>query len=107
MLTFPGGTGPLKIYVDNKKVGEYSLTVNVRGAIMRFMLGRDSWHRYGAHPACKIRLDEVRVYNYALNEAQISELFRPIVSKPTIVQNVVADADNGAARVRYVSVDAT
>lgn len=102
VLTFGGGTAPVTIYVDGRQIAEYSKTVHTRGAIMRFMFGRDSWHRgSGMHPACKVRLDEIRAYNYKLNAAQVSELFRPVVSLPGAPGNIIALADNTAVRVRW------
>lgn len=67
-----------KVYVDNRMLNAFRDTrMNTRGSFRKFVLGHDTWWKKTEHPACNVRLDEVRVYDYALSTAQVQELFAP------------------------------
>lgn len=71
LVTTYGGAGTnQKMYFNGQKTLEAKININTRGKLSRMIVGADSWGLTNSHQACNLRVDEVKVYDYELTDAE-------------------------------------
>jgi hypothetical protein len=71
--THDGST--MTIYVDGVAVGSMATALNTGAGFNHVGIGVDTWWSASAHYMCNGRVDEVKLYDYALSPAEVTELF--------------------------------
>lgn len=89
------GAGTVTIYVDGQAVGS-STGITIKPSDIRPVLNYMGRSQYNADPLFAGALDDVRIYNHALDATEIQD----IMSRPTGIERVTAD-DNGKNEPAY------
>lgn len=71
--THDGST--MTIYVDGVAVGSKVTALNTSASFNHVGIGVDTWWSAGYHYMCNGRVDEVKLYDYALSPAEVTQLF--------------------------------
>ena len=71
--TYDGAS--LKVYVDGSLVGTKTTTINTNTDFNHVGVGIDTWWNGTYHYLCNGKVDEVKLYDYALSSSQVGELY--------------------------------
>ena len=73
LATFDGST--ILLYIDGSLAGSKATTLNTSAGYNHVGIGVDTWWNGSYHWLCNGKVDEVKLYDYALSSSQVSELF--------------------------------
>ena len=65
----------MKLYVDGVYMGSKATTLNTSSGYDHVGVGVDTWWSSTYHYLCNGRVDEIKLYDYALSDSQITALY--------------------------------